>query len=263
MIATPRELGVINWIGVQTLFAKEVQRFLKVYVQTIMAPVVTTLLFFMVFVVALDGASRLVGGIPLPEFLAPGLIMMALAQNAFANTSSSIMSSKMQGNIVDVLMPPLRPVELLACYALAGVARGVLVALAVGVAMLPFTAIRIVHPAAILYFALAASLMLALLGVLAALWARKHDHMSAVTSFVIAPLTFLSGTFYSVERLPGPWYAVSHINPFFYMIDGFRYGFTGRSDSSVLLGAAVLAAVVGLLGLACHRLIARGYHLKA
>ena len=115
MIATPRELGVINWIGVQTLFAKEVQRFLKVYVQTIMAPVVTTLLFFMVFVVALDGASRLVGGIPLPEFLAPGLIMMALAQNAFANTSSSIMSSKMQGNIVDVLMPPLRPVELLAC----------------------------------------------------------------------------------------------------------------------------------------------------
>ena len=262
-LVPPPEIGLINWIGFRTLYLKEVQRCYKVGTQTIFAPVVTTLLFLAIFTLALGGAARHVGNIPFVEFLAPGLIMMAMAQNSFANSASTILISKVQGNIVDVLMPPLSPAELTAAYVLAGVTRGLVVGLAVGLCLTPFVPLAIHHLWAVVYFAVAASLMLSLLGFLGGLWADKFDHMAAVTNFVITPLAFLSGTFYSVDRLPALFRAISHLNPFFFMIDGFRYGFIDRADSRVWDGALVLAGVDLLLGAACLLLIRRGYKLKA
>jgi ABC-2 type transport system permease protein len=258
-----RRLGMVNWLGFWTLYVREVRRFLKVGMQTVAAPVVTTLLFLAIFLLAFGGQQRHIGDIPYVEFLAPGLIMMAMAQNAFANTSSSLMIAKVQGNIVDVLMPPLSPAELTWGFALGGVTRGLLVGVVVAAAMLVFVPLEARHPAFILFHAVAASLLLSLLGVVGAIWADKFDHIAAVTNFVVTPLSFLSGTFYSIERLPEPWHAVALWNPFFYMIDGFRYGFIGRADAPVWLGvAAMLATNIWLLG-ACHALIARGYKLKA
>lgn len=259
----PRTIGPINWIGVRTLYWKEVQRFWKVIIQTVLAPVVTTLLMLAVFALALGRAVQQIGDLPFTVFLGSGLIAMAMAQNAFANTSSSLMTSKVQGNIVDLLMPPLGPGEVLFAFAAGGVTRGLVVGLTTGLAMLPFVPLGLHNAGVLFYFAVASSLMLALLGVLAGLWAEKFDHMAAVTNFVITPLAFLSGTFYSVELLPSPWYEVSHANPLFFMIDGLRYGLTGHADSSIVLGAAVLASVDIVLWLFCLYLLRRGYRLKA
>ena len=189
--------------------------------------------------------------------------MMAMMQNSFANTSSSLIISKIQGNIVDVLMPPLSGGELTLAYALGGVTRGLVVGLVVTLAIWCFVPIRIHDPIAIVFYAVAASLLLSVLGVLGGVWAEKFDHMAALTNFVITPLSFLSGTFYSVERLPENWRFIAHLNPFFYMIDGFRYGFIGRADGSLAVGVAVLVAVNAALLMLCFRLIARGYKLKA
>jgi ABC-2 type transport system permease protein len=261
-----RAIGVINWVGFWTLYAREVRRFFKVATQTIAAPVVTTLLFLAVFVLALGGAggaSRSVGGVSFAEFLTPGLIMMSIMQNAFANTSSSLVISKIQGNIVDVLMPPLSGGELTLAYALGGVTRGIVVGAVVSLAIWCFVPLRIADLAAVAFNAVAASLLLSLLGVLAGIWAEKFDHMAAVTNFIVTPLSFLSGTFYSVDRLPEGWRFVAHLNPFFYMIDGFRYGFIGHADGSLAVGMAVLIGVNAALLLLCFRLIASGYRLKA
>jgi len=258
-----RRFRLVNWLGFWTLYLREVRRFFKVSMQTVAAPVVTTLLFLAIFLLAFGGQQRHIGDIPYVEFLAPGLIMMAMAQNAFANTSSSLMIAKVQGNIVDVLMPPLSPAELVWGFALGGVSRGLLVGVVVGAAMMVFVPLGFPRPAFILFHALAASLLLSLLGMVGAIWADKFDHIAAVTNFVVTPLSFLSGTFYSIERLPPPWHAIALWNPFFYMIDGFRYGFIGRADGSVWVGVAVmLGCNLWLLGL-CHSLIARGYKLKA
>jgi ABC-2 type transport system permease protein len=259
----PRALGPVNWLGLWTLYVKEVRRFGKVATQTIIAPVVTTLLFLAIFALALGGSSREVGGVPFTQFLAPGLIMMAVAQNAFANTSSSIMISKIQGNIVDMLMPPLSPGELTLAFAAGGVTRGLAVGLAVALAMAVFVPVELRHVAYVLFHAVAASLMLSLIGVLAGIWAEKFDHMAAITNFVITPFAFLSGTFYSVERLPEFWKMAAHLNPFFYMIDGFRYGFIGHSDAPLWLGAAVLAGADVLLWTAVYVCFRRGWRLKA
>ncbi len=258
-----RRISGINWIGVATLLRKEVARFTKVPTQTVFAPMVTTLLFLAVFSLALGGAVRMVGDTPFLTFLAPGLIIMAVAQNAFANSSSSLITGKMQGNIVDVLMPPLGPGELTFAFACGGVVRGLTVGVVVAAAMLLLMPLSLYDPLAVIYFAVTGSLMLALLGILGGLWAEKFDQMSAVTNFVITPLAFLSGTFYSVERLPGVWYEISQFNPFFYMIDGFRYGMIGRSDGSLAVGVAVMAGVVAVLWGVSYGLIARGYKLKA
>jgi ABC-2 type transport system permease protein len=257
-----RPIGAVNWLGFWTLYSREVRRFFKVSAQAIVAPVVTTLLFLAVFLLALGGAGRSAGGIPFGEFLAPGLVMMSIMQNAFANTSSSLVISKIQGNIVDVLMPPLSGGELTLAFALGGVTRGLIVGIAVTLAIWCFVPIRIHDPVAIVFYAAAASLLLSLLGVLGGVWAEKFDHMAALTNFIITPLSFLSGTFYSVERLPENWRFIAHLNPFFYMIDGFRYGFIGRADGSLATGAAVLVAVNAALLMLCFRLIARGYKLK-
>jgi ABC-2 type transport system permease protein len=256
-------VGRVNWIGLRTLYLKEVQRFVKVATQTLLAPVVTTLLFLAVFALALGGGARLVGGVPYIEFLAPGLIMMAIAQNAFANTASSVLISKVQGSIVDMLMPPLSPGEFTLAYAMAGMTRGVAVGVVVALAMLPFAGLELAHPWAIAYYAVAAALMLSLLGLLGGLWADKFDHMAAVTNFVITPLAFLSGTFYSIERLPPFFHQLALVNPFFFMIDGFRYGFIGRADGSILAGTIVLAGIDAALWTLCHILVARGYKLKS
>jgi len=258
-----RQFGVVNWLGFWTLYRREVHRYIKVWMQTIVAPVVTTLLFLAIFLLALAGQRGSVAGVPFAEFLAPGLIMMAMMQNAFANTTSSLMIGKIQGNIVDVLMPPLTPAELTWGFALGGVTRGLNVGLAVGIAMIFVVPIHIEDWGMVIFHAVAASLLLSTLGILAALWAEKFDHIAAVTNFLVMPLSFLSGTFYSVERLPAPFHLVAELNPFFYMIDGFRYGFTGHADGSLTTGIVVLTVVnVAVLAFA-HLLIARGYKIKA
>lgn len=251
-----------NLLGVWTLYTREVRRFMKVWTQTLAAPIVTGLLFLAVFTLALGRSVEVIGGIPFSQFLAPGLIMMAVAQNAFANTSSSILISKVQGNIVDTLMPPLSPHDLTLGFALGGATRGVVVGLGVTVAMAFFVTTEIHNFFAIIFFCFNAALMLSLLGIIGGIWAEKFDHIAAFTNFVITPLSFLSGSFYSISRLPDAAQTLAHINPFFYMIDGFRYGFIGQSDTSPLLGGLVLAGVNIALWLVSYRLFKSGYRLK-
>ena len=254
--------GALNWYGAYTLYSKEVRRFLKVPAQTVIAPVATTLLFLAVFSLAIGGADRSMAGVPLLNFLAPGLIVMAMMQSAFANASSSLVMAKIQGTIVDLLMTPLGPVELMIGYVFGGATRGLITGAVLLLAVQPFVAMAPVHFGFVLFHAVAATIMLALLGLLGGLWAEKFDHISAVTNFVITPLAFLSGTFYSVDRLPGVWRDIAQLNPFFYAIDGFRYGFIGRADGDPMIGLVVLAAIDVVLWAACHRLLASGYKLK-
>ena len=256
------DLPSVNWIGVWTLYRREVRRFLKVAAQTVAGPAVTTTLILLVFSVALGRRTPAVEQMSYTGFLAPGLIMMSVMQNAFANTSSSLLIAKLQGNIADFLMAPLSPAELTWGFALSGVTRGVLVGVVVGLAMWPFVPLDVVHPAFVLLHALAASLLLALLGILGGLWAQKMDQLAAVTSFVVTPLTFLSGTFYSVGDLPGPFQTLARLNPFFYMIDGFRYGMTDQADGSLAVGLLVVTGANLALVFACHRLFAAGWRLK-
>ena len=258
-----RRFGAINWQGLWTLYLREVRRFLKVSMQTLFAPVVTTLIFLMIFLLAMNGQSRTIDGVPFLQFLAPGLVMMSVTQNAFANTTSSIMIMKMQGNIVDLLMPPLSALELTLGFALGGLTRGLMVGAVVTAAMAVFVHIGIASVWATLFFASAASLMLSVLGVIGAIWAEKFDHLAAVTNFVVTPLAFLSGTFYSIEQLPPLWHSIALCNPFFYMIDGFRYGLTGRAEAPLSLGVAMLVGVNAALLALCYGMIARGYKLKA
>ena len=257
------EMGAVNWLGLWTLYLREVRRFIKVYTQTVLAPMATTLLFLTIFALALGRAVQVIGGVPFMEFLAPGLIIMAIAQNAFANTSSSMMIAKVQGNIVDTLMPPLTANELTFAIAMGGATRGVVVGIAVCATMAVFVPIKLHHPEFIVFHGFMAALMLSLLGVAGGIWADKFDHIAAVTNFVVMPLSFLSGTFYSIERLPETAQQVAHFNPFFYMIDGFRYGFIDHADSSLLLGVMVMAGVNTGLWLLCRWMFASGYKLKA
>ncbi len=258
-----RLIGAVNWLGLWTLTAREVRRFLKVYLQTIVAPVATTLLFFAVFALALGGAVRMVGTVPFLAFLAPGLVMMGLAQNAFANTSSSLIIAKIQGNIVDVLMPPLSAAELLVGYGLGGVARGVAVGVATAAAIWPIQPLVVAHPGFVIYHGLMAAAMLSLLGLITGIWSEKFDHLAAVTNFLVTPLSFLSGTFYSVAALPAPFWWLAHCDPFFYMIDGFRYGFIDQTDGYLGLGLVVMLAGNLILGALAWWMLAVGYRLKA
>ncbi|MBC7950522.1 MAG: ABC transporter permease [Rhodospirillaceae bacterium] len=259
----PRSYGAVNWLGFWTLLLKEVRRFLKVYFQTVLAPVVTTLLFLAVFALALGRVAADVSGVPFVEFLAPGLIMMAMVQNAFANTSSSLIIAKVQGNIVDMLMPPLSAAEQTLAVALGGVARGLVVGVAVTAAMAVFVPVHIHSVGFILFHAVGGSLLLSLLGMMAGIWADKFDHMAAVTNFIVTPLSFLSGTFYSIERLPEGFHAFALANPFFYMIDGFRYGFIGHADGSVWWGLLMVGLADAVLLFITWRMLATGYKLKA
>ena len=258
----PRSYGAVNWLGLWTLYVKEVQRFLNVATQTMVAPMVTSLLFLAVFTLALGRGGTAIDGFSYAVFLAPGLVMMTIIQNAFANTSSSILIAKVQGNIVDVLMPPLSTTEFLVGYIAGGVTRGLIVGLSAVIGMWIFVPLPLADPLFVLYHAFSASLMLALLGLIGGIWAEKFDHIAAVTNFVIVPFSFLSGTFYSVERLPEGWNLVAHLNPFFYSIDGFRYGFLGRHDGDLTLGLLVTLGVNIGLWLLAYRMVAVGYKLK-
>jgi ABC-2 type transport system permease protein len=258
-----RRIGAVNWLGLWTLYIREVRRFLKVYMQTVAAPVVMTLLFLAIFLLAFGGQQHMIDGVPFQEFMAPGLVMMAMIQNSFANTSSSLMIAKIQGNIVDVLMPPLSPGELVWGFALGGMTRGLVVGAVVAAVIDFFVPIHIHDFGLALFHAIAASLCLSVLGTIGAIWADKFDHIAAVTNFIVTPLSFLSGTFYSINVLPPPWREVALANPFFYMIDGFRYGLTGHADSSLAIGIAVMIATNAALIALCHAMFKRGYKLKA
>jgi ABC-2 type transport system permease protein len=254
----------VNWGGLKTLYLKEVRRFFKVQLQTIWAPAITTLLFLVIFTVALGRSGRTVLGVPFADFLAPGLIVMGMIQNAFANSSFSLLVGKIQGNIVDYLMPPISTGELIAGLIGAAVTRAVLVGFAVWLAMLLWPGVHAVprNLGVIFWFGLMGSMMLAFLGLLTSIWADKFDHAAAVTNFVVAPLSLLSGTFYSIESLAPAFQAVSHANPFFYVISGFRSGFIGAADSPVAVGGALLLAInVGLWAL-CYALLRKGWKLK-
>ncbi len=262
-VLEPYLLGPVNWIGFWTLYCREVRRFFKVHMQTIFAPVVTTLLFFAVFALSLGSSSRMIGQVPFLLFLAPGLVMMAMTQNAFANTSSSLIIAKVQGNIVDVLMPPLSAGELMAGFVLGGVTRGLVVGVVTGFAVYPFLPISLPHPGFALYHGVMAVTMLSLLGLIGGIWALKFDHIAGVTNFVVTPLSFLSGTFYSVKSLPEPVQWLAYGDPFFYMIDGFRYGYTGQYDGSLNAGLVVMLVGNLALGRLAWWMLRTGYKLKA
>jgi len=260
----------INWGGLRTLYIKEVRRFFKVQLQTVWAPAITTLLYLAIFTVALGRAGRTVAvepgvDIPFANFIAPGLIVMAMVQNAFANASFSLLVGKIQGNIVDYLMPPLSTGELIAALVGAAVTRAFLVGFAVWLVMLlwPGVSVELRRPELVLWFGLMGSLLLAFLGLLTSIWADKFDHAAAVTNFVVTPLSLLSGTFYSVRQLSPTFRAVSHANPFFYVISGFRAGFLGASDSPLLIGGIGLLVVNILLCSVCYALLKRGWKIKS
>lgn len=254
----------VNWGGLRALYVKEVRRFFKVQTQTIWAPAITTLLYLIIFTIALGTGRRDVLGVHFVDFLAPGLIAMAMIQNSFANASFSLLVGKIQGTIIDYLMPPLSELELLMAMVGAAVTRAILVGLAVWFVMLfwPGVDVGVDHLWAVVVFGLLGSTMLALLGVLTSIWAEKFDHAAAVTNFVVAPLALLSGTFYSVDKLSPLFEAISHANPFFYAISGFRYGFIGAADSPVVLGAGILLGVNVALAVLCYGLLRSGWKLK-
>lgn len=255
----------VNWGGLQALYLKEVRRFFKVQLQTIWAPALTTMLYLVIFTVALGGVKREVLGAPFADFLAPGLIIMGMMQNAFANSSFSLLVGKIQGTIVDYLMPPLSTAEVLFGLAGAAVTRAIFVGFAIWLAMLFWPGVHVgpQHVWAIIVFGLLGSSMLAFMGVLTSIWAEKFDHAAAVTNFVVAPLALLSGTFYSVDKLAPTFAAISHANPFHYAISGFRYGFIGQADIPLGFGVGLLLAINAVLIAICYALLKTGWKIKS
>jgi ABC-2 type transport system permease protein len=248
--------------GFYTLFYKEWLRFWKVKVQTVLAPVLTALLYLLVFAHTLRGHLQVYPGVEYTAFLVPGLAMMSVLQNAFANSSSSLMMSKMTGNIVFVLLPPLSHREFFFAYVLAAIGRGLVVGAGVFAATIAFVDVTVVHPAWVIAHALAGSGVMAALGVIAGIYSDKVDQLAAFSNFIILPLTFLSGVFYSIHSLPPFWQAMSHANPIFYMIDGFRYGFFGQADVSPWLSLTIVAASFLALSLLALALLRSGYKLR-
>jgi ABC-2 type transport system permease protein len=259
----PRAYPGVNWTGTWTLYLKEVRRFWKVGMQTLIAPVITTLLYLMVFAVAMGGVRPPVHGVPFVLFIGPGLTMMAIMNAAFANSSSSLMQAKMMGLTMDFITPPLSPTEQVVAFAAGAATRGLFVGLITAASVFFFKPFAVAHWWAVAYFGLGASLLMGLIGMVTGLWAEKFDHLAAITTFIVMPMSFLSGTFYTVDRLPEPFRTFSHYNPFFYMISGFRYGFIDRMDGSLVIGVVVVAALNLVLAGACWTLFQTGYRLKS
>ena len=250
-------------VGFRTLLYKELLRFWKVGFQTVGAPVLNAVLFLLIFSHVLDRHVTVYGEVSYTAFLVPGLVMMSLLQNAFANSSSSLIQSKITGNIIFVLLPPLSYREFYTAYVMASVLRGLLVGSGVLLASLPFASLSVAAPGWVLVFALMGGAILGSMGVIAGIWADKFDQLAAFQNFLILPLTMLSGVFYSIHSLPQVWQDVSHVNPFFFMIDGFRYGFFGRSDVSPWLSLGVVSVCFVLLAALTLAMLARGYKLRA
>ncbi len=258
-----RRFGRVNWLGLYTLALREVMRFVSVWTQTLLAPLVTAALFLLIFSIAIGPNRGEVLGVSFTAFIAPGILMMTVIQNAFANTSSSIVISKVQGNIVDTLMPPLSAGELVIGYLAGGLVRGLAVALAIGLGILLVLGLPIVHPLWALVFVILGSTLMGAVGLVAGIFANKFDQMAAITNFIVTPLAFLSGTFYSVAALPPVIYEITHVNPVFYLIDGVRFGVLGVSDSSPWLGLAVCSVTTLAAALVAWAMFRTGYRLKA
>jgi len=257
-----RRFGRVNWLGLRTLAGREVTRFLVVWTQTLLAPLVTSALFLMIFNIAIGPQRGDVMGVPFLTFLAPGILMMTVIQNAFANTTSSIVITKVQGNIVDTLMPPLSGLEILLGYLAGGVARGVLVALCIALGLGLTLGLWPAYPLVTLVFVILGAAFLGGLGIVAGVFSNKFEQMAAITNFIVTPLAFLSGTFYSVSALPPVLKTLSYLNPVFYLIDGLRFGMIGTSDSSPWLGLAVCSGATLVVCLLGWVMLRSGYRLK-
>ena len=252
----------MNWYGLYTLFGKEVWRFMKVAIQTILTPVITVLLYLLVFVSVLEEHVEVYEGISYTVFLIPGLMMMSIIQNAFSNSSSSLFQSKMMGSMVFLLLPPLSSWEFYLAYISAAILRGLLVGFGVWIAALWFVVLPIHHFWALVVFSILGSGVLGALGIIASLWADKWDHISAFQNFLILPLTFLSGVFYRIDSLPDFWEKLSYYNPFFYMIDGFRYGFFGVSEIEVEISLIIVSIFFIITSAWCLWLLHIGYKIR-
>ena len=252
-----------NYLPLISLFKKEILRFLKVGIQTIIGPAVSSLLFLAVFHLALGRTVESINGVSFANFIAPGLIMMTILQNAFANSASSIGQAKFQGNIVDVLMAPLADIEITLGYVGGSIARGLICGLVTSIGIYFFIPFSIYSISALIFYAIMGSLMMGTLGTMVGIWADKWDQQQGITNFLVLPLTFLSGTFYSISRLPDFWQNFAIFNPFFYNIDGFRYAFLGQSDSSLFIGSLTLIILNIVLVYSCYLMFKTGYKLKS
>lgn len=252
----------MNWIACFTLFRKEISRFVKVWLQTVVAPVVTALLYLLVFGHVLEGRVQTFEGVSYGAFLIPGLLMMTVIQNAFANTSSSLIQSKVMGSLVFIMLPPFSDFEFFLAYIGAAIMRGLAVGLGVFLLAVFYVDVPIGNIFIIIGFAILGSYVMGALGMIAGIWAEKFDQIAAFQSFLIVPLTFLSGVFYSIKSLPPLWYELSKWNPFFYMIDGFRYGFFGQSDQPVELSFMAMLVAAAVLTIACLWMLRSGYKLR-
>ncbi|NYE62677.1 ABC-2 type transport system permease protein [Duganella sp. 1224] len=248
--------------GFRTLVYKETLRFWKVATQTIAAPILTAMLYLLIFGHVLEGRVNVYDGVSYTSFLIPGLVMMSVLQNAFANSSSSLIQSKITGNLVFVLLTPLSHWEIFSAYVIAAMVRGIVVGLGVFLVTAWFAHLSFAAPLWIIVFALLGAAILGTMGLIAGVWAEKFDQLAAFQNFLIVPLTFLAGVFYSIHSLPPVWQAVSHLNPFFYMIDGFRYGFFGQSDVNPLASLGIVAGFLAVLSLLAIRLLRSGYRLR-
>ena len=248
--------------GPWTLFKKELLRFWRVSFQTVAAPVMTALLYLLVFSHVLEGRVQ-VHGVNYTSFLIPGLIMMSVLQNAFANSSSSLIQSKVMGNLVFVLLTPISYLEFFLAFLAAAIARGLVVGLGIYLVVILFIDLPIIHPLMVLAFTILGSALLGAFGIIAGMWADKFDQMAAFQNFIIMPLSFLSGVFYSIHSLPPFWQEVSHLNPFFYIIDGFRYGFFGKGDVSPMLSLAIVGISFLVLALITLKMLKSGYKLRS
>ena len=252
-----------NAVGFYTLLRKEVMRFWKVGVQTVFSPMVTTLLYLLIFSYVLEDRVNVYPGVGYTEFLVPGLMMMSIIQNAFANSSSSLIQSKVTGNVIFVLLPPLSSLEFYLAFVLAAAMRGVLVGVSIYIVAIFFVDLSLNHLGAILLFAFLASSVMGAFGVIAGIWAEKFDQIAAFTNFFVMPLSFLSGVFYSINDLPDFWRGVSHLNPFFYMIDGFRAGFIGHSDVPMWYSFSFVAGFLVVLSALAVYLLHTGYKMRS
>ena len=258
-----RRFGLVNWYGTWTLYKKEVLRFLIVWIQTIFSPLISSLLFLLVLSLAIGADRGDVLGVPFITFLAPGLISMQVIQQSFSHSSSSFMIGKIQGNIVDLLYAPLSPTEVTISVSLAAVTRSIIIAVVSIVVFKLIIDIKITNYLSLIIFTFLSSFILGNIGIIAGLWAEKFDHMATVTNFIIVPLSFLSGTFYSIDRLPELLQIISKVNPFFYMIDGFRYSFIGKADGSIFVGIIYLTVLSVVIWFVTYMLYKKGYKIKS
>ena len=256
-------MNTANYLSLWSLIKKENLRFFKVGIQTIVGPAVSSLLFLAVFNLALGRSVQTISGVNFATFIAPGLIMMNILQNSFSNSASSIGQAKSQGNIVDVLMAPLNNIELTIGYVSGSVARGIVCGFVTAIAIYIFVPLSIYSYGALLFYSLMGGIMMGTLGTMVGIWADKWDQQQGITNFIVLPLTFLSGTFYSISRLPEFWQKFAYFNPFFYNIDGFRYAFIGKSDTSLIIGASVLILINFILLFFCYLMFYTGYKLKS